>query len=131
MDYLSKKVAALRWFKILVTSGPTRKCPNWGLLWRIDLKVWKSLASCSGETDLLKWSIKWFGSKGRIKQTKISIAHCKTDRMVHLQHLSMTHIFLTLQITERCSNTMPPPLWKKDNKSEILLCGSILSLTKS
>ena len=67
MDYLSKKDAALRWFKILVTSGPTRNCPNWGLLWRIDLKVWKSLASCSGETDLLK-SIKRFGSKRRIKK---------------------------------------------------------------
>ena len=73
MDYLSKKDAAA-WFKIPVTSGPTRKCPNWGLLWRIDLKVWKVLGSCSGETDLLK-SIKRFGSKGRIKQTKTSIAH--------------------------------------------------------
>ena len=48
INYLSKKLALLRWFKILVTSGP----------------------SCSGETDLLKWSIKWLGSIRRIRQSK-------------------------------------------------------------
>jgi len=51
----------------VVTSGPTRKFPNWGVLLRIDLKVLKSSASSSGETDLLTCSLNRFGSGKKAK----------------------------------------------------------------
>lgn len=60
--HLSKNNAALEWFPTVVTSGPTRKFPNWGVLSRIALKVLKSSASSSVDTDLLKYVLKWSGS---------------------------------------------------------------------
>lgn len=51
--HLSKKTAEPEWFVTLVMSGPTRYFPNWGLLFKIALRVLKSSASCSGEIDSL------------------------------------------------------------------------------
>ena len=66
--YLSRKIALCVWFdNILETSGPTRKLPKWGLLWRICLNIWKSFASSAGESVLLN-SLKWLGSGKEINK---------------------------------------------------------------